>query len=973
MKPLVLTTRTIALLTLTVSLPAGLLPQTGPVHRRVTEAVDMQRLITLYGHVHPLARPEFDQGIAPDDLPMERMLMVLQRAPEQEAALRQLLDDQQAKSSPRYHQWLTPEQFGQQFGPADSDVQAVTDWLSSQGFQVAKVSAGRTVIEFSGTAGLVRQVLGTEIHKYRVNGEDSWANTRDPQIPAALAPVVAGFASLNSFPLQPASRVFLRSHATGDLTTSSGHYDLGPTDFATIYNVLPLWSAGIDGTGQTIAIVSGTNINVQDARDFRNLFALPARDPQIILNGPDPGITSNEGEADLDVEWSGAVAKGATIDLVVSQDTSATSGVDLSIQYIVDNNLAPIMSASYGDCEQFQGPGGTAFAYSTREQGAAEGITVINSSSDTGSARCDQGLGEVAAEYGLTINGWASTPFNVAVGGTDFGNVGNWAQYWNSTNSSPSMSSAKSYIPETTWNGSCAASGQASSCANATSTTGGVNKTVGGGGPSNCGVWSGSSCAGYPKPAWQTGPGVPSDGVRDIPDISLFSSAGANESAYAVCRADALPAGESSCKLGTNWYFVGSGGTSAAAPSFAGIMAMVDQKTGERQGNANYVLYPLATQPGATCTSNAAAVSNPNCIFYDVVVGNNSVACVAGSPNCSNQSTSGYGILVSPVDNITPAWTTTLGYDLATGLGSVNAANLVNNWASVSPTEFGLAASPPSINIPAPGQSGTATITITPVNGFVGLVSLSVTSGCPTAATCALSSPVSVGGTTMATSTLTVTTTGSSIIPPLGRIRVPPGFRLPLGSIWVLAGALALAMLLGSSAIRPRSATLLIASTLLVVGAWVACGGGSGGGGAPAPTPQPAVSLSPASLTFAAQNTGTTSAAQSVTLTNTGNGSLSIASVGLAGTNSADFSQTNSCPSNVAAGANCTISVTFAPTAGGSRSASLSVADNASGTPQTVNLSGTGIAHTPPGTYPVVVNAVSGTGAQSITVNVTVQ
>ena len=702
------------------------LAQTSAVRARVTQAVDMQNLVTLRGNVHPLARPEFDQGVAPDDLPMERILLVLQRGADQESALRQLLDDQQVKSSPRYHQWLTPEQFGQQFGPADADIQAVTGWLTTQGFEVNHVAAGRTVIEFSGTAGLVRQVLGTEIHRFRVNGEDYWANTSDPQIPAALAPVVAGLASLNNFPLEPASHVvnaFSRAQATGEVsplfTVSPGgitDYDLGPTDFATIYNVLPLWNAGIDGTGQTIAIISATDINIQDVRDFRNLFGLPANDPQSILNGPDPGIISTESEADLDVEWSGAVAKGATIDLVVSETTEATQGTALSVLYIVDNNLAPIMSSSYGGCEQFIGAGNNAFVYTTREQGAAEGITILQSAGDTGSARCDQGLGEVAAEYGLTVNGWASTPFNVAVGGTDFADVFNWSQYWNSTNSSPSMSSALSYIPETTWNGSCAASGQPSSCADATEATGGVNKRVGGGGPSTCGIWANGTCAGgYPKPAWQTGPGVPNDGVRDIPDISLFSSVGQSGSAYVVCRADALPAGYPSCQLGTTLHYVRTGGTSAGAPSFAGIMAMVNQKTGGRQGNANYVLYPLAAQPGASCTSNVAAVTNSNCIFYDIVVGNNSVACVADSPSCSNQSGSGYGILVSPVDNSTPAWTTTTGYDLATGLGSVNAANLVNNWTSAS---FPVALSSTSLtfgsqNVGSPSAPQTVTVTNT--------------------------------------------------------------------------------------------------------------------------------------------------------------------------------------------------------------------------------------------------------------------
>jgi subtilase family serine protease len=427
--------------------PLNSLAQTRAVRARVTQPVDLNNLVTLRGNVHPWARPEFDQGVAPDDLPMERMLLVLQRGPEQEATLRQMLDEQQVKSSPLFHQWLTPEQFGQQFGPADSDLQAVTNWLATQGFEVTNVSAGRTVVEFSGTAGLVRQVLGTEIHKFIVNGEDHWANATDPQIPAALAPVVAGFASLNNFPRQPPPVVnaYSRSQATGEVhplftVSSSGtnYYAVAPMDFATIYNVLPLWNAAtpIDGTGQTIAIVSDSNIYTSDVASFRNTFGLPAKAPQIILDGPDPGINGDETEADIDVEWSGSIARGATIDLVVSETTETTSGIDLSALYIIDNNLAPIMSVSYGECEEFLGAGGNAFYYATREQGAAQGITIINSSGDAGSARCDQSSSEAAAQYGLAISGFASTPFNVAVGGTDFGDVNNWSQYWNSTNSS---------------------------------------------------------------------------------------------------------------------------------------------------------------------------------------------------------------------------------------------------------------------------------------------------------------------------------------------------------------------------------------------------------------------------------------------------------------------------------------------------------------------------------------------------------
>ena len=307
-----------------------------------------------------------------------------------------------------------------------------------------------------------------------------------------------------------------------------------------------------------------------------------------------------------------------------------------------------------------------------------------------GSATCDRLPNETAAEYGLAVSGTASTPFNVAVGGTDFNDVNAWSTYWSSTNNSTTLSSALSYIPEITWNDSCARSGVASSCASAGSDTPtGIDLVAGGGGQSNCitstGTPPNASCTGgYAKPAWQGGKGVPEDGARDLPDVSLFASNGFNRSFYVLCEADALPAGYISCNQAfSSWYFLGVGGTSASAPAFAGIMALVNQKTGERQGNANYVLYPLAV--GSSCTSNTAAVGNSSCIFYDVVTGNNSVACVGGSPNCSNTISGGYGILeVSPPTNPSPAWTTSAGYDLATGLGSVNAANLVKNWTSVS-------------------------------------------------------------------------------------------------------------------------------------------------------------------------------------------------------------------------------------------------------------------------------------------------
>ncbi len=662
--------------------------QSAPV--LVTQAVDNSVRTVLTGTVHPLARAEFDQGEAPSDMPLHRMLLVLQRSPQQETALRGLIDDQQDKHSASYHRWLTPEEFGASFGPADSDIAAVTNWLQASGFQVAQVSKGRTIIEFSGTAGLVKQAFGTAIHKYALNGKAYWANASDPSIPTALTPVVKGFASLNNFPRQPHHTVvapFAGNYPKNELLplftftlNATTWYGVGPADFATIYNVQPLWTAGTDGTGQTIAIVGETNINIQDVRDFRSIFGLPANDPQIELNGPDPGILTDgeETEAVLDVSWSGAVAKNATVDFVVSESTETTAGIDLSAIYIIDQNLAPVMSESYGYCEAFLG-GYNAFYYYLWEQAAVQGITVLISAGDGGSAGCDNFDTATAAQYGLAVSGYASTPFNVAVGGTDFDQTPATAPtYWNATNNATTGESAKSYIRETPWNESCAGvEFGLNGCTQANSNY--FDIVAGSGGPSNCAFQdaSGNCTGGYAKPAWQTGTGVPTDGVRDTPDVSLFASDQFNGSFYILCEADIV----SPCSLNPV-SFLGVGGTSASSPAFAGIMALVNQKTGARQGNANYILYKLAAGTGNSCNSSTVALTGNSCLFYDITKGNNSVPCMAGSPNCGTAPAGGYGVLVDSHGN--PAWTTTTGYDMATGLGSVNANNLVNGWSTAT-------------------------------------------------------------------------------------------------------------------------------------------------------------------------------------------------------------------------------------------------------------------------------------------------
>ena len=703
-------------------LPFNAAAQTEPAPSRITQAVDEANLTVLKGNTYYLARAKYDRGAAPSSLPMNRMLLVLQRSPQQESALEQLLDQQQDQSSPNYHQWLTPQQFGQQFGPSDQDVQKITSWLQSHGFQVASISNGRTVIEFSGTAGQVQEAFHTAIHKYSVPTktgalEDHWANSADPSIPAALAPVVVGINTLHNFPRKPmhvVSGVFKKNRTTGetkpvnpDFTFTCGTnqsnqpvscYGLGPYDFATIYNVLPLWNGSpapvIDGTGQTIAIIGETDVDMKDIENFRSLFSLPANDPVVILDGPDPGIVpGDETESDLDLEWSGAIAKGATIKFVTSAITNTTLGVDLSALYAVDHNVATVMSESYGICELGLGTAGNQFYNSVWQQAAAQGITVMVSSGDSGSAGCDSqdNPPPAPAEYGLQVNGFSSTPYNVSVGGTDFNDLSNPTTYWSSTNNPTTQLSAKSYIPEVPWNDSCTSqalvfygypSNALQNCNDQYLL--GVNVfTVGGaGGKSACTTNDGqdaSSCSGgYAKPSWQTGTGVPSDGKRDIPDVSFYASSGFyTGSFYIVCEADQTD-GVYCDQDPQDLEFLGVGGTSASTPSFAGIMALVNQKTASRQGNANYTLYKLAAQSGASCTSSGTPAST--CIFYDVTTGTNAMPCddTQSSAGQLRLSPAQYGV------GILTGYNSTAGYDLTTGLGSVNAANLVNKWSTVT-------------------------------------------------------------------------------------------------------------------------------------------------------------------------------------------------------------------------------------------------------------------------------------------------
>jgi len=608
---------------------------------------------------------------------MQRMLLVLKRDAATESALQGFIAAQQDRTSPNFHAWLTPAQFGQRFGAARADIEKLSAWLESHGFVVSRVAQSGMVIEFSGTAGQVKETFHTAIHSYAVNGKTYFANAADPEIPGALAPAVTGVNTLNSFEknspirvLGSAARIGTSSLWQPDFTFNGGsgpaHY-LAPGDFAKIYNTSALYGSGIDGTGQSLAIVARSNINLSDIQIFRLAFGLPVNDPQIILDGPNPGnlFGSEETEADLDVEWSGAIAPMATIKFVISATTNSTDGVDLSAQYIVDNNLAPVMSVSFGECEASLGQAENTFFNNLWGQAAAQGITVVVASGDNGPAGCDAPGNGKPASQGPAVSGLASTPFNIAVGGTEFNENGADSSYWSPTNG-PDQSSALGYIPEDVWNESC---GDVNQC-------GTINLFASSGGASTL----------YGKPSWQSGPGVPNDKQRDLPDVSLAAASG--HDGYLVCQ-DGICLTDGSGQL-INAEIVG--GTSAGAPTFAAMMTLVVQKTGSRQGQANFVLYPMAAaQNAANCNASVAPGPQSQCVFNDITQGNNTVPGQTGA-------------------------TAGPGYDLATGWGSVNVGNLASGWPvnSLRGSSTNLQITPASVTH---GQPVTATVTVAPTSG----------------------------------------------------------------------------------------------------------------------------------------------------------------------------------------------------------------------------------------------------------------
>ena len=590
-------------------------PPVGAQQNRLPAGIDARQTVALSGRVHPGATPAADRGAVEDSFAMPGLMLVFKPSSTQQAALAQLLARQQDPFSPDYRQWLTPEQYADRFGLSPADLQTVRNWVESQGFTVADTARSRTWISFSGTAGQVRAAFGTSIHHYFADGQLHYANAADPALPAALAGVVASIRGLNDFRLKPR----LRQPASGYDAGGGVHY-IAPGDLYTIYDINPLYSSTptIDGTGQKLAIMGQTTINTSDIADFRSKFGLPTINlTQILAARPSPGLsTSDLPEADLDIEWSGSVARNAQIVYVYSSD------VVTSAQYAVDNAVAPVMSMSYGFCEPSDLADLPTFQ-SLAQQANAEGMTWVNAAGDDGAADCEV-TGTDPAQTGLAVDVPAVVPEVTGMGGTMF-NEGS-GNYWGATNGAYG-GSALSYIPEMVWNESSVTYGLA----------------AGGGGRSTY----------FPQPSWQTGPGVPSDGFRHVPDLA-FNAASQHDYYYLYSGGPG-----------------GVGGTSVAAPIMAGVLTLLNQYLTSRGAlsqpglaNINPTLYRLA--------------QNSPTVFHDTTAGNNMVPCVVGSPDCSTGSM---------------GYSAGAGYDMASGLGSLDVAKFVTSWTGSPATAAAVVAS----------------------------------------------------------------------------------------------------------------------------------------------------------------------------------------------------------------------------------------------------------------------------------------
>ena len=769
---------------------------------QITDPINDNEVISIPGNIPPEATAANDRGRVPDDFPLDHLILLLRRSPQRERALDQLIGELEDPKSPNYHRWLTADEFGQRFGASPRDIDTIAGWLRAHGFRVNYIYPSAMLIDFSATAGSVRDAFHTEIHSLSVNGTSHFANMSDPAVPAALSPALEGVASLNDFRPHP-----MYQRRT-DYTTSGGYQAVVPADLATIYDFNPLFAAGYSGQGQTIVVVedsdtynntpSGCNSTTctgnTDWSTFRSTFGLGSYTggsfkqvhPAPGATGgagtcSDPGVNGDDGEAAIDVEWASAAAPNAAIELASCANTSTFGGF-IALQNLLSESGTPpaIVSISYGEAEAELGATTNKYISGLYAQAVVEGVSVFVSSGDEGAASADANAS--VATHGIAVSGFTSTPYNVSVGGTDYGDTyaGTVNSYWSSTNS-PTYGSALSYVPEIPWNDSCAGD-LLSTFAGYSSpfgTAGFCNSTVGkayylttasgSGGPSGCATGAPSTknvvsgtCAGYSKPTWQSIFGNPADGLRDIPDVSLFAANGLWGHYYVVCYSDTGNGGVSCAGTPDTW--AGYGGTSVSSPIMAGIQALINQRTASRQGNPNPTYYALAAAEygvsgNSACNSSLGNGADPSCIFYDVTLGDMDVDCT-GTHNCYTPSGT-YGGLSTSNSAFEDAYAARAGWDFATGIGTVNANNLVMAFGSpaATPTATATATATPTKTATA---TQTATATSTPTVTATSTATATQTVTATQTATATATATATVTATPTATPTVTATQTATT-------------------------------------------------------------------------------------------------------------------------------------------------------------------------------------------------------------------
>jgi len=696
--------------------------QTGRHAPALIGRIDENRLATLAGNTRPEAIAENDRGAVAADFAVNHMLLELRRTPQQEQTVEQAIAELQNPKSPQFHRWMTAQQFGERFGASAQDIDTVAGWLKSHQFTVNAVYAGGTLIDFSGTAAAVRNAFHTEIHRLSVNGENHIANMSDPQIPEALGAVVRGIASLTDFKPRALNR---RKAVKPSFTFGVGQNQtqaVVPADLATIYNFNPAFSAGFTGQGQTIAVIEDSDLfDNHDWNTFRSAFGLTQYSSGSLTSmhpGGDagncaaPGVNSDDIEATLDAEYASAAAPNAAIVVAGCASTEVTFGGSIAMANLVNSANPPnIMSVSYGNCEAENGESGNAIFTTIYQQAVAEGISVFVAAGDEGAASCDAGAN--SATHGIGVSGYASTAYNVAMGGTDFADsyLNMNSTYWNQQNSSV-YESAISYIPEIPWNDSCAGSllasvfdftityGTGGFCASSIAQSDQLQQVVAGsGGPSGCASGApafpgivGGSCAGIAKPSWQSLAGNPNDGVRDLPDLALFAADGIWGHYYVLCFTDPQNGGVPCTGNPSNW--AGAGGTSFSSPIMAGVQALINQMMGGMQGNPAVVLYQLAANSGNVCNSSNGDPGQSACVFHNVTMGDIDVNC-GGTKDCYGNSSPERGVgrrnnnadgaLSTSDSTLNTAYMTATGWNFATGIGSVNVYNLLMSWMAAIP------------------------------------------------------------------------------------------------------------------------------------------------------------------------------------------------------------------------------------------------------------------------------------------------